>query len=153
MLFDIRLSNILLNVSSGKGNKSKNKQIGLQTKSFCRAKETVNKMKTQHTAWEKIFANHISKRELIAKMHYPGGSDGRASAWNAGDPGLIRQRKWVFTPVIPWRIPWTEESGGLQSMESQRIRHNWATNTHIQNIHEELTQQQQQNQLKMVRGF
>ena len=89
MLFDIRLSNILLNVSSGKGNNSKNKQIGLQTKSFCRAKETVNKMKIQHTAWEKIFANHISNRELISKIHYPGGSDGKASAWNAGDPGLI----------------------------------------------------------------
>ena len=27
-----------------------------------------------------------------------------------------------------WRIPWTEEPGGLQSMGSQRIRHNWATN-------------------------
>ena len=28
------------------------------------------------------------------------------------------------------RIPWTEEFCGLQSMESQTIRHDWATNTH-----------------------
>ena len=28
-----------------------------------------------------------------------------------------------------WRIPWTEESCGLQSMESQRIGCDWATNT------------------------
>ena len=31
--------------------------------------------------------------------------------------------------ILAWRIPWAEEPGGLQSMESQRVRHNWATNT------------------------
>ena len=31
--------------------------------------------------------------------------------------------------ILAWRIPWTEEPGGLQSMESQRAGHNWATNT------------------------
>ena len=25
--------------------------------------------------------------------------------------------------ILAWRIPWTEESGWLQSMESQRVRH------------------------------
>ena len=25
--------------------------------------------------------------------------------------------------VLAWRIPWTEEPGGLQSMGSQRVRH------------------------------
>ena len=32
-----------------------------------------------------------------------------------------------------YRIPWTEEFCGLQSMGSQRIRHDWATNTHRPN--------------------
>ena len=27
--------------------------------------------------------------------------------------------------IIAWRIPWTEEAGGLQSMRSQRVGHNW----------------------------
>ena len=27
--------------------------------------------------------------------------------------------------ILAWRIPWTEESGGLQSMSSQRVRHDW----------------------------
>jgi len=31
--------------------------------------------------------------------------------------------------VLAWRILWTEEPGGLQSMESQRIRQDWTTNT------------------------
>ena len=30
---------------------------------------------------------------------------------------------------IAWRIPWTEEPGGLQSLELQRIKHDWVTNT------------------------
>ena len=32
------------------------------------------------------------------------------------------------------RIPWTEEPGELQSMGSKRVRHNFATNTHIQRV-------------------
>ena len=35
------------------------------------------------------------------------------------------RRKWQLTPVFtPGKIPWTEETGGLQSMGSQRVRHN-----------------------------
>ena len=30
---------------------------------------------------------------------------------------------------IAWRIPWMEEPGGLQSMEAQRVVHDWVTNT------------------------
>ena len=30
--------------------------------------------------------------------------------------------------ILAWRIPWTEEPGGLQSMGSQRVRRNRATN-------------------------
>ena len=33
--------------------------------------------------------------------------------------------------VLAWRIPWTEEPGGLQSMGSQRVRHSWVTNFHF----------------------
>ena len=32
------------------------------------------------------------------------------------------------TRFLTWRLPWTEEPGRLQSMGSQRVRHNWATN-------------------------
>ena len=40
--------------------------------------------------------------------------------------------------ILAQRIPWTEEPGELQSMGSQRIRHDWMTcthtHTHIQNL-------------------
>ena len=31
--------------------------------------------------------------------------------------------------ILAWRIPWTEEPGSLQSMGSQRVRHNRVNNT------------------------
>ena len=36
---------------------------------FCKAKDMVNRIKWQHTDWEKIFINPISNRELISKLH------------------------------------------------------------------------------------
>ena len=30
----------------------------------------------------------------------------------------------IHSSTIPWKIPWTEELGRLQSMESQRVGHN-----------------------------
>ena len=36
----------------------------------------------------------------------------------------------THSSILAWRIPWTEEYGELQSIESQRVRHNWVTNTH-----------------------
>ena len=32
--------------------------------------------------------------------------------------------------ILAWKVSWTEEPGGLQSMGSQRAGHNWATNTY-----------------------
>ena len=40
-----------------------------EVKTFCTAKETINKMKWQPTEWEKIFANHISDKGLISKIY------------------------------------------------------------------------------------
>ena len=43
------------------------------------------------------------------------------------------KKKWQPTPgILAWEIPWTEENGGLQSMEWQRIRHTqWLNNSNI----------------------
>ena len=61
-----------------------------------------------------------------------GGSDGKASACSAGDPGSIpglgrspgEGNGNLLQQEYAWKIPWTEEPGGLQSMGSQRVRHN-----------------------------
>ena len=35
----------------------------------------------------------------------------------------------THSSILAWRIPWTEEPGGIQSMGSQRVSHVWVTNT------------------------
>ena len=32
----------------------------------------------------------------------------------------------THSSVLAWRIPWTEKPGGLQSMGSHRVRHDWS---------------------------
>ena len=70
---------------------------------------------------------------LVFSIYYwgcPGGSDGKESACNAGDPGLISEsgryaeEMAIHSSILAWRIPWTEEPGGLQSMGSQKVRQN-----------------------------
>ena len=35
----------------------------------------------------------------------------------------------LHSNILAWKVSWTQEPGGLQSIGSQTIRHNWATNT------------------------
>ena len=37
--------------------------------------------------------------------------------------------------TLAWKIPWMEEPGGLQSMGSLRVRHNWATSLSLFHFH------------------
>ena len=66
----------------------------------------------------------------------PGGLDGKESACSAGDlvqslgqEDPLEKGMAAHSSVLTWRIPGTEEPGGLQSMGSQRVRHYWVTNT------------------------
>ena len=61
----------------------------------------------------------------LGRQGFPGGSSGKESASNAGDLGLIpgSERSCgvgmvTYFRIIAWRIPQTEETGGLQSMGS-----------------------------------
>ena len=40
---------------------------------------------------------------------------------------LLEKEMATHSSILAWKIPWTEEPGRLQSMESQRVRHNSAT--------------------------
>ena len=46
---------------------------------------------------------------------------------NQEDP--LEKGMTTHSSILAWRIPWTEEPGGLQSMGSQRVRHDSATDT------------------------
>ena len=73
------------------------------------------------------------------KWGFPGGSDSKESACNAGDLGLIPGQedpleKGMAThfSFLAWKIPLTDETDGLQSMGPQKVRHDWANkNFHL----------------------
>ena len=63
-------------------------------------------------------------------MGFPGGSEGKESVCHAVDldsiPGsesALEKGMATHSSILVWRIPWTEETGRLQSMESQRVGH------------------------------
>ena len=40
----------------------------------------------------------------------------------------------THSSILAWRIPWTEEPGGLQSMGSQRVGHDCVTSLHFHQV-------------------
>ena len=61
---------------------------------------------------------------------FPGGSDGKESTCNSGDPGSIPgsgrspgEGMATHSSILLWEIPRTEEPGGLQSTELQIVGH------------------------------
>ena len=40
-----------------------------------------------------------------------------------GQEDLLEKGIVTYSSILAWRIPWTEEPGGLQSIGSQRVRH------------------------------
>ena len=60
----------------------------------------------------------------------PDRSDGKESVCNAGDPirslgqeDPLENGMATYSSILAWRIPWREEPGGLQSVESQKVGH------------------------------
>ena len=72
-------------------------------------------------------------------MHFlapPGGSvvknpPARLETWvrSLGREDPLEKGMATHSRILAWRIPWTEEPGGLQSIGSQRVRHDRATHT------------------------
>ena len=59
-------------------------------------------------------------------------SVGKESACNVGDPGSLPgsgrspgEEMATHTTILAWRISWTGEPGGLQSMGSQELDKSW----------------------------
>ena len=49
--------------------------------------------------------------------------------WSLGQEDPLEEEMETHSSIFTWKISWTEEAGGLQSMGLQRIRHDWAQQT------------------------
>ena len=82
------------------------------------------------------------------KRGFPGGTAVKNQLWiqethemqigSLGREDPVEQEMATYSSILAWKIPWTEEPGGLQSMGLQRVRHDWVTkhtHTHKQHTH------------------
>ena len=60
---------------------------------------------------------------LVAQMvnRLPTMQETRVQSLGRGDP--LEKEMATHSSILAWKIPWTEEPGRLQSMGSQRVRH------------------------------
>ena len=76
--------------------------------------------------WEKVLTNE----------GFPGGAGGKELTcyhrrhetwvWYLHREEPLEEGMTVHSSILAWRIPRTEEPGGMQSMVSQRVRNNWS---------------------------
>ena len=68
---------------------------------------------------------------LVAQMakHLPTMRETWVRSLGQEDP--LEKEMATHTSILAWRIPWMEESGGLHSVGSQRVRHDWVTSLHF----------------------
>ena len=66
---------------------------------------------------------------MVAQVvkHLPAMGETLVGSLGQEDP--LEKGMATHSSFLAWRIPWTEEPGGLQSMGSKRVRHDRATNT------------------------
>ena len=78
--------------------------------------------------WSRLYFSRVLK----SSMGFPGGSVGTESICNAGDMfgketcsgRTLEKGMATHSSILSWRVPWTEEPSGLQSVGSQRVQHN-----------------------------
>ena len=80
--------------------------------------------------WPRAATPEYRGRRLGNEWGFPGGSEGKKSAWNAGDgfDPWVKKTPWrrerqFHSRILAWRIPWTEKPGWLQSVGPQKVRH------------------------------
>ena len=67
--------------------------------------EDKKKKKVSHACWENVVSRKIQEDPL--------------------EEGVV-----THSSILAWRMPWTEERGGLQSIQFQRLRYDWSDLAH-----------------------
>ena len=83
-------------------------------------------------AYQAPLSMGFSRQEYWSGLLLPSPTNLPANAWDIRDADLIPiPEKGIAThsSILAGRIPWTEQPSGLQSMGSQRVGHDWVTNT------------------------
>ena len=66
------------------------------------------------------------------RKNLPAVQETRVRSFGWEDP--LEKEMATHSSILAWKIPWTEETGGLQSTGSKRVGHDWTTNTHTKHF-------------------
>ena len=83
-------------------------------------------------------ADFVASQVVLVVKNLPVNAGG-IETWvrSLGKEGPLEEGMAAHSSILAWRISWTEDPGGLQSMGLQRVGHNWVTNT-VERQREEL---------------
>ena len=75
-----------------------------------------------------------SQMALVVKNPPANGGDRREVVWSLGREDPLEEDMATHSSILAWRIPWTEEPGGLYPIGLERVRYDWSdlAHTHIQ---------------------
>ena len=73
----------------------------------------------------------LPRTSLVAQMVKNPTAIRETWVWSLGREDSLEEGLTTYSSILAWRIPWTEEPGGLQSMGLQRVGNDWATFTHL----------------------
>ena len=86
----------------------------------------VARSQTQLSDWTELNWKNYSYVFPVAQIkNLPATQKTRIPSLHLEDP--LEKGMAIHSSILAWRIPWTEEPGGLQSVGSQRVKHDWAT--------------------------
>ena len=73
--------------------------------------------------WDCGLPTWLSGKESSCQMH----ETQETQVWSLGREEPLEEEMTTLSSTLAWKIPWTKEPGGLQSMGSQRVGHDWET--------------------------
>ena len=74
---------------------------------------------------------HFFRASLVAQRIKRLRAMWETGVWSLGREDPLEKEMATHCSILAWRIPWMEEPGGLQSMGSQRVGHDWMTSFHF----------------------
>ena len=81
-----------------------------------------------HKFYWSISLRNFFRTSLVVK-HRPTMQETRVQSLGRKD--LLEKEMGTHSSILSWEIPWSEDPDGLQSIGSQRVGPDWATDTHI----------------------
>ena len=95
-------------------------ELVIERKAWCAAVHGIAKSQTRLSDWTELLAQWVKNLPAMQETQ-------EMSVQSLGLEDPLEEEMAIRTSILTWKIPRTEDPGGLQFMMSQRAGHDWAT--------------------------